>query len=87
MESSISSLPEMELATNYAKKLAETMAQTKEIVDQEITAAQARQQTGYNHHHATQNHGFKEKAVGLTASPGSKKRTVSKIMCKISRAV
>ena len=59
VEASISSLPEIELATNYAKKLAETMAQTKQIFDQEITASQARQQTGYNRHHATKSHGFK----------------------------
>ncbi|XP_062511863.1 uncharacterized protein LOC134187727 [Corticium candelabrum] len=56
VEASISSLPEIELATNYAKKLAETMAQTKQIFDQEITASQARQQTGYNRHHATKSH-------------------------------
>ena len=75
----------MELATNYAK-LAERMAQTKETVDQKITAAQDRQQTGYNRHHDTQNHGFKEKQctdmlINTGAGEGKSLQLVSRL-CK-----
>ena len=87
VQSSISSLPEMELATNYAKTLALTISQTKEIVDGEITAAQALQQTGYNRHHATQSHGFKKKKWVLLYHQAVKTGTVFKTMCKISLSI
>ena len=47
VESSIASLPGPVLATEYAKEMKSAMLHAREVVDQEVTAAQARQQRYY----------------------------------------
>lgn len=82
-DSSISLPPDVELATDYAKKLEETMTHTRELVDAEIGTAQARQQKSYDQRHgAMQDHGFEEKQWVLLYNPAVKKASAAKLTSK-----